>query len=162
MRSALIATLCASAAAWGAAPSFAQESREALLTVLAGNSCSVAPQNVAGLFGPEGFTPGFVHETLSGWLVDGTASEDARGILSVPATLCPPETPAPSPRDRMIEAFTQTDCTLRNSDLRALSDSTGLTEAQMRAIVGPMVASGDITIDRSTATLGDALCTPKT
>ncbi|KAF0674869.1 hypothetical protein [Profundibacterium mesophilum] len=155
-------TMLAASGALLAAPVAAEESRDALLTVLAQNACSVAQPEVVEMFGPEGFTPGFVQETLSGWLVDGTASEDARGILSVPASICPPESPAPSPRDAMIEAFSGAECRLMRSELGQLTERTGLSEAQMRAIVEPMVASGTITISRSAATLDDALCDPKT
>ena len=141
-----------------ASMAMAEQTTEALISVLADNDCSVSQPRVAGLFAPLGFTPQFVKDTLTAWIVDGVASEDARGVLSLPSDICPPETPAPTPYASILDRFRDNDCRMGADDIDATLSDLGLSEAQLRAVVTPLVQDGSIAIARSTATLQAPLC----
>ncbi|WP_102108183.1 hypothetical protein [Oceaniglobus roseus] len=136
----------------------AGQSREALYTVLAAHDCSIAPGRVADVFSPQGFTPEFVRSTLTELMLDGTASQNAAGVLSLPISLCPPEKPVPSPRDEVIARFRDNGCSFSNDDVPELLSSLDLSDAQLRAIVYPLHDAGDLTVSGHVATLSPALC----
>jgi|GEM_PF-6512185 len=136
----------------------AEQTEEALFAVLAERGCSVGPQEVADTFGPEGFTPEFVRETLTGLLLDGTATEDAMGRLSVPPSLCPPEGTAMTPKDQLVAEFARNDCTLDARQVPDITAKTGLAEAQLQAIIQPLYDSGAVSVVGRRAILTDRLC----
>ncbi|MBJ3763523.1 hypothetical protein ILP92_12275 [Maribius pontilimi] len=153
MRPALVLILCALPV-----PVLAEQTEVALYTVLARQGCSVGPHEVADTFAPEGFTPEFVRDTLTGLLIDGTATEDAVGRLSVPPSLCPPDTAAATPKQQFLGEFAANDCALHASDLDAVMGRLGLSRAQLQAIATPLYDAGAIEVRGRRATLSDTLC----
>ncbi len=131
----------------------------AIVTALAANGCSVGRGEVAQVLGPQGFDPETVQATLAGWIVDGTASLDAHDRLSLPAAVCPPREPVPSPRDAVLATFRDNGCELTAAGgIVAALDGTGLDDARLRRIVAPLYAAGDITVEGRRATLAPRLC----
>lgn len=147
-----------------AGPALAEpvQTEAALVSAFAAHDCMLAPDEVAGYLGPLGFTPDFTRETLSGWIVDGTAWEDHLRRLSLPASVCPPLDAAPTPRDALIQRAAGSDCTIRQDDLAGIEQDLGLGEAQLRAILGPMVDDGSAELGLSSVTLGEGVCPPET
>jgi len=140
----------------GAAPQ--PQTPEALATVLARHGCMVAPGDTAAIFVSEGFTPGFVSAELTRLLVDGIATEDHLGRLSLPVSLCPPDAPAPTPRDLLLARAAASDCTIRRADLPGIEADLGLSEAQLRAILTPIVAAGGAEAGIASVRLAPDLC----
>ena len=131
---------------------------QALFTALAGMNCRIASSEVADRLGPLGFDPETVTATLATLYIEGAASLDWQGNLSLPAALCPPDTPAPSPRDRVIAAMRENGCTADETTLRAAAGVSDLSDAQLLAILGPMRERGEIETGTLTATLSPELC----
>lgn len=120
----------------------------AIVATLARRDCRVAQDEVAQVFGREGFDPETVTRTLAALYVQGIASLDARGTLSLPASVCPPSTPTASPRDRVLAAFRDGGCDIEESALRELD----LPERQLRSIIAGMVEAGEVEIAEFSST----------
>lgn len=131
---------------------------QAIFTALAAQNCRIRASEVGAVLGPLGFDPETVNDILTVMIVQGAASSDARGVVSFPASVCPPDTPAQSPRDRVIAAFRANDCTLSEADLRDSDGVSDLSEAQLLAILSPMRDRGEIETGTLSATLAPDIC----
>ncbi len=134
------------------------QSRAALFTVLAGQGCAVDAARLNEVFSPQGFSYEFVNGVLTEMLADGTATEDAEGRLSVPVAQCPPDRPAPTPRDVVLQRFRDNGCRLGRADLGPLMAELELSREQLRNIVLPLYDAGKLQVERSVATLDAGLC----
>lgn len=133
----------------------ADAERQALFSALVPHGCRVAERDVERILAPEGFSFRFVSETLTTLVLDGVAKIDADGYLALPAGICPPADPAPTPRERVMSAFRDAGCTI---DEAALEASVPIARPQLLAVIGPMIDAGDVTVADDTATLSPALC----
>lgn len=136
----------------------ADSEARALFTALADMNCRISERDVAERLGPLGFEPGFVSETLATLYIQGVASLDAQGNLTLPASICPPDEPAPSPRDRVITALRDNGCSASEEQILASPGISGLTEPQLLAILGPMRDRGEVELGTLSATLSPELC----
>lgn len=135
------------------------ETRRAILTALVPRGCRIRESEVEAVFAPLGFSFEDVSKTFTDLLVSGALLEDSRGgELVIPASLCPPDQPAPSPKDRVIEAFRASGCVLSEEAFEADTVLSALSENQRQAILGPMAERGEIEIGDREATLSEALC----
>ena len=130
----------------------------ALFTALAAQNCRIAARDVADTLGPQGFDPQTVTNTLATLYVEGAASLDAQGYLQLPAALCPPDRPAPSPRDTLIAAMRDNGCSADEATIRAAPGISDLSDAQLLAILGPMRERGEIETGTLSASLSQELC----
>lgn len=143
-----------------AAPVAAQETSEAaLFTVLANRGCSIAEREMSDVLGPLGFDFDFVSDTLTRLVLDEEASVNADNELHLPASVCPPAKPAPSPRDVVLQAFADAECTLSEDALRDAAPD--LSDAALFAVLKPYHDAGNLRVSGGRATLRDAVC-PKT
>ncbi len=141
-------------------PVAAQDRTEAaMITALAAHGCAVRRTDVAAVLAPEGFAAHAVRDVLARWILDGTASLDAHDRLSLPASLCPPAAPVPSPRDAVITAFQAEGCTMTADGEAVTALSTaGIDAARLGTIIGGLYAAGDVTVEGRRATLAPRLC----
>jgi hypothetical protein len=139
-------------------PVAAQEKSEAaLFTALAARGCSIAEREMSDVLGPMGFDFAFVSDTLTRLLLEEEASVNADNELHLPASVCPPASPAPSPRDLVLQAFAKNGCALTETGLREAAP--GLSDAALLAVLKPYHDAGDLSVSRGRATLGTAACT---
>ena len=135
-----------------------EKSTDALFTVLAEEGCIVSERGMNEVLAPEGFDFRFVSDTLTALLADGEASMNADNEMHLPASVCPPATPTPSPRDVVLKAFSDNDCTIDEARLADLAPD--LSNAAKIAVLRPMIEDGTLTVSRKTATLASDACTP--
>lgn len=136
----------------------ADEAKRAVLTVLARNGCRIAERDVERIFAPEGLTFEVVSGTLAELYLAGVAREDSEGALMVPASLCPPDRSAQTPKDRILAAFAANACTLTEQELRTMPGLSDLSEGQRNAVLGPMEEAGEVETGADGITLSEALC----
>ena len=108
------------------------------------------------MLSPLGFAPDAVRKVFTDLRLSGYGSLSADGQMALSPELCPPADPVPSPRDRILETFRKNDCTLSEEALRQALPDIG--EAQMQAVLGPILNAGDMTVSSASATLKSPLC----
>lgn len=159
MKAARIITLAGLASLALPLPLAAQETSEAaLFTVLAREGCIVSERGMNEVLAPEGFDFRFVSDTLTQLLADGEASMNADNEMHLPASVCPPAEPAPSPRDVLLRTFAENDCSVDEALLAELAPD--LSDAAKVAVLLPMFEDGTLTVTGRTATLAEDACTP--
>jgi len=131
---------------------------QALFTALAAQNCRIARHEVGNRLGPLGFDPETVTDTLARLYVEGIASLDAQGVLTLPPSICPPDEMAPNPRDAVLAAFRDNGCTASEDQMQAAPGISDLSEQQLLAILGPMRDRGEIETGTLQATLSPELC----
>ena len=128
-----------------------EQSREALLTALAMNECSVTEGETPTVFGSQGFGPEYVRRELGQMVLDETAFLEGGRVLRVPPPHCPPADPVSTPAQAFRSMIEEEGCSIDDAAARAL----GIDVARMRPVVQSWIDSGAATIEGRTLTLRD-------